>query len=549
MSLCFVFEHGLQASGKELQDINLSLTASERSAGERLGIEIAHANEFKEIRDEMIAPCDRSLLESTTNTNINSLLDEQKAILKAILDSISEGSGRCIFVDAPGGTGKTFTFNAILGAVRLLNEIALAVASSGIAAILLDFGRTFHARFKASREPAEGQMLGISGQSALAELLRRAKLIIWDEAAMGNKFSLEALDASLKDFMQNDEPFGGKIVVLGGDYRQTLPIIKGASRAQTLRVTLSNSYLWKEFDHFKLSKNMRVERVRETLLQTPDDNTQSMLQELSKFADWLLKLGENRLQTDEDGTIELDENTCLEEGCDIDALVEWVYPKINSRVISTEWLASRAILAPYHVDVNEINDHLTKSFPGEEWICESADAVGKDSDDHTRVGIEVLNTFNGPGLPLHQIKLKPNMPIMLMRNLNPRLGMCNGTRLIVIRVINGRLIEATIATGSHRGQGVLIPRIMLSADPGEYPFEWTRRQFPIRVAFAMTINKAQGQTLECVGVYLKNDCFSHGQLYVAASRVGHPQHIRFAVDREEDGSFRTRNVVYNEVLT
>ena len=83
MSLCFVFEHGLQASGKELQDINLSLTASERSAGERLGIEIAHANEFKEIRDEMIAPCDRSLLESTTNTNINSLLDEQKAILKS----------------------------------------------------------------------------------------------------------------------------------------------------------------------------------------------------------------------------------------------------------------------------------------------------------------------------------------------------------------------------------------------------------------------------------------------------------------------------------
>ena len=84
---------------------------------------------------------------------------------------------------------------------------------------------------------------------------------------------------------------------------------------------------------------------------------------------------------------------------------------------------------------------------------------------------------------------------------------------------------------------------------GEYPFEWTRRQFPIRVAFAMTINKAQGQTLECVGVYLKSNCFSHGQLYVGSSRVGHPHHIRFAVDRAEDGSFRTRNVVYNEVLT
>ena len=212
---------------------------------------------------------------------------------------------------------------------------------------------------------------------------------------------------------------------------------------------------------------MRVERVRESLLENPDANTQVMLKELGEFADWLLKMGENRLRVDENGTIELPEDSCLPEGCDLDALVEWVYPKINTRVITPEWLASRAILAPYHVDVNEINDHLTASFPGEEWLCTSADAVSMDSDDHSRVGPEVLNSFNGSSLPLHEIKLKPNMPIMLMRNLNPKFGMCNGTRLIVIRVINGRLIEATIATGSHRGKIVLIPRIMLSAETGK----------------------------------------------------------------------------------
>ena len=212
--LCII-EESLLANGKNLQDMNLSLTASERAAGERLGIEVAHATESKEVRDELIAPCDRNVLESKTNTAINSLLEEQKAILTAVLDALRESRGRCIFVDAPGGTGKTFTFNVILGAVRLQGEIALAVASSGIAAILLDSGRTFHARFKASREPAEGQMLSISGQTALADLLRRAKVIIWDEAAMGNKYSLEALDASLKDFMQSEDPFGGKIVILG----------------------------------------------------------------------------------------------------------------------------------------------------------------------------------------------------------------------------------------------------------------------------------------------------------------------------------------------
>ena len=71
----------------------------------------------------------------------------------------------------------------------------------------------------------------------------------------------------------------------------------------------------------------------------------------------------------------------------------------------------------------------------------------------------------------------------------------------------------------------------------------------MRVAFA-TINKAQGQTLQRVGVYLPQPCFAHGQLYVAASRVGLPEHLRFTVPRDEGtGTFRTRNVVYREALT
>ena len=103
--------------------------------------------------------------------------------------------------------------------------------------------------------------------------------------------------------------------------------------------------------------------------------------------------------------------------------------------------------------------------------------------------------------------------------------------------------------GKHFGSIVYIPRIKLSPDESDLPFKWSRRQFPVRVSFAMTINKSQGQTLRRVGIYLSDTCFSHGQLYVAASRVGHPSHIRFAVDRDETGEFRTRNVVWREALT
>lgn len=183
----------------------------------------------------------------------------------------------------------------------------------------------------------------------------------------------------------------------------------------------------------------------------------------------------------------------------------------------------------------------------------------------------LLNSLDVAGLPKHEIDLKPNMPIMLLRNLSPSDGLCNGTRLLVRRVINDRLLEAEIATGKHRGDVVFIPRIQLSPDEDIFPFQWSRRQFPV-VAFAMvsppfflaraaspssalfrapfdsraaqTINKAQGQTLERVGVYLPEPCFSHGQLYVAASRVSLPSHIRFAVDPDASGTHRTRNIVF-----
>ena len=83
----------------------------------------------------------------------------------------------------------------------------------------------------------------------------------------------------------------------------------------------------------------------------------------------------------------------------------------------------------------------------------------------------------------------------------------------------------------------------------EYPFDWQRRQFPVRPAFAITINKSQGQTLKHVGIWLRKDVFTHGQLYVACSRVSTPESLHFAIMPEpENGQLIVRNVVYEEVL-
>ena len=138
---------------------------------------------------------------------------------------------------------------------------------------------------------------------------------------------------------------------------------------------------------------------------------------------------------------------------------------------------------------------------------------------------------------------------MLLRNLNPKMGLCNGTRLIFLKVHRNQLLECIIVGGDFSKRKVLIPRITLKPKDREFTFEWSRRQFPVRVCFAMTINKSQGQTLENVGIWLNDSCFAHGQLYVAVSRVGSPTKIKFAIRRQHGYPENvTRNVVYKEVF-
>ena len=99
------------------------------------------------------------------------------------------------------------------------------------------------------------------------------------------------------------------------------------------------------------------------------------------------------------------------------------------------------------------------------------------------------------------------------------------------------------------GNEVLIPRIKFLPDPGTFPFDWARRQFPVRIAFASTINKSQGQTLTKVGLWLRLPVFSHGQLYVACSRTGSPDALKIAVKQQPGHQPKqTNNVVFRDVL-
>ncbi|KAL5714884.1 hypothetical protein ACHQM5_016786 [Ranunculus cassubicifolius] len=235
---------------------------------------------------------------------------------------------------------------------------------------------------------------------------------------------------------------------------------------------------------------------------------------------------------------------------EVEDLITTVYPGIeNANKYPTSYLTERTILSARNDDVSKINDATLTQFPGDPSEYLSADKIVEDDVGYETDGYhyttDFLNTLDPSCLPPFNLKLKIGCPIMLLRNIAPRDGLCNGTRLMVLQC-RPRVIEAMILTGNKAGDRVFIPRITLTPSTSELPFKMSRRQFPVRLAFAMTINKSQGQSVKYVGIDLRTPVFSHGQLYVALSRCTSSK--RISVILPPDDQIKTANVVYPEVL-
>ena len=170
--------------------------------------------------------------------------------------------------------------------------------------------------------------------------------------------------------------------------------------------------------------------------------------------------------------------------------------------VTPAFLTERTILSARNDDVTIINIAALNLFPGEMVSYLAADKLSEDDDVDrsitTRYPNEYLNSLDPTGLPPFKLDLKVGCPIMLLRNIAPKNGLCNGTRLMVVRCAS-RIIEAQILTSDKSGDLVFIPRISLTPSSSELPFTMTRRQFPVRLAYAMTINKSQGQSVKFVG--------------------------------------------------
>jgi hypothetical protein len=277
----------------------------------------------------------------------DTLNKEQRAAFDEIMSAINTKRGRLFFVDGPGGTGKTYLYRALLATIRSQNKIAIATATSGVAASIMPGGRTAHSRFKIPLTIDDGAYCSFTKQSGTAELLRTASIIIWDEASMTKRQAIEALDNSLRDVMdQPDLPFGGKTVVFGGDFRQVLPVVRRGSRAQIVGASLRMSYLWESMRHLKLVHNMRA-------------------QSDPWFAEYLLRVGDGSEESNGDDDIRLPEEICVphtgEDG-DLDTLIDCIFPGLNKNMTKRKYITSRAILSTQNDCVDMINMRMISRF-------------------------------------------------------------------------------------------------------------------------------------------------------------------------------------------
>ena len=292
-------------------------------------------------------------------------------------------------------------------------------------------------------------------------------------------------------------------------------------------------------------------RVQKYIDAYPDDS--DFHTELRQFEKWLLDLGDGKLSVSQDrnGIVEIPKTMARESR---EEVMECIFGDLEHNFENKEYLKSRLILAADNAIVNETNIDMVQELPGELHSFKSIDTVD-DDDARLQYPVEYLNMLNPSGFSEHELHLKVGAPVILLRNFDVKAGHCNGTRYIVKEIRKYSLELEKLDTNGDENDILQLPRICMNKEFDDMPLTMKRLQFPIKLAFAVTFHRSQGQSVEHCGILLPKDIWTHGQIYVAFSRCGNPHNIHVWAEQEQFKNMNfeptkrmVKNVVYPEVL-
>ncbi|GAN02201.1 conserved hypothetical protein [Mucor ambiguus] len=310
----------------------------------------------------------------------------------------------------------TPTTSILLHHVRSNSDIANAVALSGNAALLLDGGRIFHFAFSIPLEINEGSVYAIESHSEQGRLLRRCKLIVWDESSISRKNNNIEIDRTFRDVLRE--------------------------------VIFDRFCQWLELRQ-DLEWLLNVSTDRAFGVNAQNMNNTTLASELQAFATYLLNVVDRNM----DGFHFRGSNSAP-------AADTHILPLLGSEVdlFSRAWsdmLSHSVFMTPLTADVKILNNIMLQQVLGNEVACRSVDR-GLTDISQVQYSVKIFNNIEVGCLPSHVLKLKVHSPIMLLRNLSPAFGLCNGTRLI-IRNLLPNVIHAKVISGSKVDKDVLIP--------------------------------------------------------------------------------------------
>jgi len=472
------FSNRFESDGKNMEDYGLPKPVHMKT---ELEIE---RNKYEQSDQLMLY---NKLCQEVPNT------EEQEAIFHEIITASNRKESKIFYIQGQAGSGKSTLAKKIMAYCRSQGKLCAGCASTGLAATIYEGFETAHSLFKFpvieddEREvdtPVECNLLNTPNR---LEYLKMVELILWDEFPSCDREVFEAAYRALNRFHQ-------KVIVTMGDMRQIAPVVVNGDKIDVINHSIPTSPLWQQFVIKKLTRNMRLQYNQSSnQLNTEDENQR-------RYGDTILQVGNGTLipRTLHEGyvcdksrgatTVEL---TGFQRIVDRRDAINFVFPP----PFNPDTITKRAILAGTNEEVDEWNKEVQKLNIFPDIILASHDKLAESDDPHnilrSMLTDDVLNNYNKNGVPPHILKLKVNDTCIILRNLNKKEGLTNNTR---VRLLNITTKCIRVQTLGENRKTFSIPRIRFKFRlPFGRTFELLRTQFPLRLAYSISINKSQGK--------------------------------------------------------